>query len=269
MTGRAGERKGNEIWLRCPFCGDSQKDANKAHYSINTEGKYHCLRCGVGGRLALRDYLKYVYTDHSDLISDVQDTVDWEDILDELIPGPAYSRRSALDRFHVANVGRNYDVFLSRDTEGDIVGLCLADLSNRRKLVVGRKAFGWTGRHLTSSRKAPLRLVEGPYDVLSERDVCTYGIPAPRQLRALQGHYVIICPDGDVWPDITKRRTVLKLLDVPGPTVLGYERLADHQDPDEVPYDQRPFIPAKEIPKTWRAKGRLRSQVSSQLKNNW
>lgn len=177
MTGRAGERRGNEIWLRCPHCGDTQKSQSKAHYSINSEGLFHCLRCGVGGRLSLRDYLKFLYADHRDLIPDVSTALDWEDILDELLPGPGYSRPSALDRFHLSNVDRHYDVFLSRTPEGDIVGLALSDLAHRRRMLVGTRSFGWAGAALTSTPQGPLRLVEGPYDVMGTQDVCTYGLP--------------------------------------------------------------------------------------------
>lgn len=263
MTGRPGERRGNELWLRCPYCGDSQKDKNHAHYSVNTEGKFHCLRCGVGGHLSLRDLLTYVYADHRDFVAEVTHEIDWEDMLDEILPGAAYSRASALDRFHIDTLNQHYDVFLSRDTEGDIVGLALFDLTRKRRMVLGTKLFGWAGTALTSSVTTPLRLVEGPYDVMGTQDVCTYGLPSRNQLRRLQGHYVILCPDGDVWPDATKRRAILRLLDVTGPTILGIERLPDDKDPDEVPYKDRKFIPTKEVPKSWHAPTRLRNRMRS------
>lgn len=269
MTGRPGERTGNELWLRCPHCGDSAKSPNKAHYSVNNEGLYHCLRCGAGGRLHLRDYLAFVWQDHSDFITPEVLTgpeTDWEDILDELVPGPGYPRRSALDRFHVNTPGHLYDAFLSRNTRGDITGLCLADLEHKAKIVVGIKSLGWTGEQLTSSEANPLRLVEGPYDVLSDRDICTYGLPSKNQLKRLKGHYIILCPDGDVWPDPGKRKAMLNLLTVPGPQILGFEVLGADEDPDEVPYANRVLVPTKEIVKPWRQRNRLRNNLSRVLK---
>lgn len=269
MTTRAGTRTGDELWLRCPHCGDSQKNGNKAHYSVNSEGLYHCLRCGAGGRLRLRDYLAFVWKDHHDLIKPDALTgpdTDWEDILDDLTPGPAYPRFSALDRFHVQTTSSRVDVFLSRNTRGDIVGLCLADLDARRKRVVGTRALGWTGSELISSASNPLRLVEGPYDVVTDRDVCTFGLPTKNQLKRLKGHYLIICPDGDVWPDHTKKKAMLDLLRVPGPIILGFEVLDDGEDPDEVPYSQRTRLAVKEIRKPWRQRERLKRTIGSILK---
>lgn len=268
MTGRPGERTGNELWLRCPHCGDSQKSKNKAHYSVNSEGLYHCLRCGVGGRLHLRDYIAYVWRDHADLLHHdalVGPDSDWEDLLDELTPGPGYSRFSALDRYHVRTTTELLDVFLSRNTRGDITGLCLADLDAKRKRVVGTRSLGWSGSELTSSAAAPLRIVEGPYDVLTDRDICTYGLPSKNQLKRLKGHYVLICPDGDVWPDPGKRRAILNLLTVPGPTIVGFEVLGADEDPDDVPYAQRTRITVKEMQKPWRQRDRLRRRIRNVL----
>jgi len=266
VTGRPGERVGNELWLRCPHCGDSQKNKDKAHYSVNAEGLYHCLRCGAGGRLHLRDYLAFVWKDHRDLIKPEALTgpdTDWEDVLDELIPGPGYPRQSALDRFHVQTASALYDAFLSRNTRGDITGLCLADLDNRSKIVVGTKTLGWTGERLLSSPDRPLRIVEGPYDVLSDSDVCTYGLPTKNQLKRLKGHYLIICPDGDVWPDPGKRAAMLNLLRVEGPTILGFEVLDDGMDPDDVPYNLRTRLAVKEIKKPWAQRNRLRRVIKN------
>lgn len=258
MTGRAGERKGNELWLRCPHCGDSQNDLNKAHYSVNTEGLYHCLRCGAGGRLSIKEFLNIALGEHADFI-DTVDEKDWEDTLDELMPGPFYSRFSALDRFHIRTAKNNYDVFLSRNIQGDIVGLALSDLVEHKRILLGEKVLGWKGDELLSTPEDPLRLVEGPYDVVTDRDVCCYGLPRRRQLQMLRGHYVILCPDGDVWSDFTKRRAILLLLQVyDGATITEIEVLPEGIDPDDMLYADRPRITAQELKRQWRVSERRR-----------
>ena len=55
MTQKAGTYVDGELWLRCPYCGDSDRNRWKAHFSINGEGLYHCLRCKASGKLPTRE----------------------------------------------------------------------------------------------------------------------------------------------------------------------------------------------------------------------
>ena len=252
MTGIAGQWKGDELWLRCPHCGDSDKDLRKAHYSINREGLYHCVRCKAGGRLNLRDYLSLVLDSEGRPRPTTLKDDDWEDLLDELMPGAGSRRFSALDRYHLTTGKIVFDVFLSRDIKGDIVGLSLVDPERHKRKVMGRKFFGYRG-DLESSPDDPLRVVEGPYDCLTPRDVCVFGLPSVNVLRGLQGHFVILCPDGDVWPDWTKRKTILDALSMEGgPTFVGVEVLRDGEDPDEVPYEQRRLVEPRRVLRRFR-----------------
>ena len=54
---------GKEVVIRCPFCGDSQKDKRDAHFYIGLQTdkdtdfyqvapKYHCFLCNKGGTLS-------------------------------------------------------------------------------------------------------------------------------------------------------------------------------------------------------------------------
>lgn len=260
MTGRPGQVLNGELWLRCPHCGDSQRNEDKAHYSVTPEGLFSCLRCGAGGRLSIRDYLAVaIQSDGFLSATSIQPDDDrWEDLLDELAPGPGTARFSALDRYHINTLGKRFDVFLSRSAHGDIHGLCLVNSETRAKQVLGQKLFGWKGEDLYSTETSPLRIVEGPYDVLSDRDVCVFGLPRVKLLRSLKGHYAILCPDGDVWVDYTKLRVILRcLMDTTGPKYLGAEYLPDGKDPDDVPYHQRKFIPIKQVRNRWRTRRSL------------
>jgi len=252
MTGKAGEVKNGELWLRCPFCGDSQRDSRKAHYSVNRAGLYYCVRCHRGGRLPLSVYLRLLTDGPLRSGGDALDD-DWEDLLEELDPGPGSQRFSALDRFHIGDPGGGaLDVFLSRNVDGEIVGLALA--GEGRKTVEGRKLFGFAGDEaLVSTPDDPLRIVEGPYDVLSDRDVCVFGLPSVKVMRRLRGHFVLLCPDGDVWPDFTKRQVIMRALsDTRGPMYVGVEMLRDGEDPDEIPYEDRRRVDARKLVLRWK-----------------
>jgi len=252
MTGKAGEVKNGELWLRCPYCGDSQRDPRKAHYSVNRAGLFYCVRCHRGGRLPLSVYLRLLTEGPLRGMGDVVDD-DWEALLDDLDPGPGSSRDSALDRFHIGDpAGGAIDVFLSRNIDGEIIGLAL--VGDGRKTVEGRKGLGFAGdEELTSSPADPIRVVEGPYDCLTARDVCVFGLPSAKLMRKLRGHFVILCPDGDVWPDYTKRKTIINALaDKRGPVYVGVEMLKDGEDPDDVPYEDRRRVDAHRLVARWR-----------------
>lgn len=107
---------------------------------------------------------------------------------------------------------------------------------------------------LTSNSDKPLRLVEGPYDALTDRDVCLFGFfSRGRCLDPLfRGQYVILCPDGDVWqkPGLKQRFSQLlrSLLDnASGVYVVGVELLTGGADPDEVPIKERVLVPHDEL----------------------
>lgn len=244
--------KDGETWYRCPFCGDSP-NSQKMHFSVNPQGLYHCFRCGVGGRLTSKEYLALVSTGSNTGTQGNEPlrantgsyTVD--DTLDELLPGAATRRFSSLDRYHLEP---NWDAFLSRNTQGSTVGLVLISVptpgEKRVRKVLGQRCLGWRGDVLLSSPAQPLRVVEGPYDCLDDRHVCLFGLPDPHNLRFLLGHYVILCPDGDVWGDAGMLRNLVNLIwpkyHRPGPEILGVEKLPDGLDPDQVPVTGREFL---------------------------
>jgi len=99
--------------------------------------------------------------------------------------------------------------------------------------------FGYEGYSLFDYQN-PVRIVEGPYDVIYPKDACTFGIPRSQQIRQLQFQSVIICPDGDVWNRIDLLRAWL--LPWKNALVVGVERLPINKDPDEVPVNEREVI---------------------------
>ena len=252
---RPGTIIGHELFVRCPYCGDSKNNKYKAHFSINiVRYVYHCFRCGVSGKLSNAQMLSLIHElpnmefitrnidSHSRLLSDV---------LDELNPGAGSSRQSRLSRWHHGE--QRDDTFLSRSVSGQVVGVHIRPRDKKKIRTYGMLAFGYKEEELISSPKSPLRIVEGAYDVLYSKDVCVFGTINYGKLKALVGHYICLCPDGDIWerPDLLKEfhRTV-KLLYLnysgKGAWITGIEYISKGRDPDEVPVNEREYIPIKE-----------------------
>jgi hypothetical protein len=140
-----------------------------------------------------------------------------------------------------------WDAFSMRDIrDAGQVGLHLRRPNSSFNF--GERGFGWVGeRAPTSSPQRPLRIVEGPYDVLEVNDVCVFGSITDQTLLDLRTHFLILTPDGDVWLDKKKRFKFLKLLVDPriliSDAIMGIEYLPDGLDPDEVLPEERGFIP--------------------------
>ena len=76
---------GKEVVIRCPFCGDSQKDKRDAHFYIGLQTdkdtdfyqvapKYHCFLCNKSGTLSgdvLLELTRFNVGDDDDLIQDL------------------------------------------------------------------------------------------------------------------------------------------------------------------------------------------------------
>lgn len=245
----------NELYVRCPFCGDSSHNLRKAHFSINL-GKYvyYCYRCGVSGRLKpnqIVDLLALV----PNLDIQIEDTrlkdkLPLTNILDNLVPLAGSGRKSALDRWSYE--GR--DAFLSRSAGGQVVGVQLRHPDEKKIRTYGIRAFGFVGDTLLSSPKKPLRIVEGTYDVLYPQDVCVFGTIHYKALAPLKGHYIVLCPDGDVWqkPELAGKligalRKLTVYGDGRGAYVQHVEYIADGKDPDEVPKEDRQILSVAEV----------------------
>jgi hypothetical protein len=257
MTARAGTVKDGELWIRCPFCGDSPYHPDRAHMSINIySGIYHCYRCKASGRLSEKEQAQLLG------FRDYLEETGEEDLFDrgQLIPGPASRRKSLLPRFHTNLNGEQFDAFEMKDPRkpGEITGTHLRGTGEKKSLTFGH-GIAWAGKKLISTSDSPLRLVEGPYDVLYPKDVAAFGIiSAFRNLKYLRGHYIILCPDGDIWtkPELftSFKKFIHDYMRRPRiAEIVGIEYIPDGKDPDEVPAEDRQFISvAKFIDKTSR-----------------
>lgn len=236
MTALAGTYKDGELWLRCPYCGDSEKHKDKAHFSVNGAGLYHCMRCGIGGKLKLRKQIQLLTKyglEYGVVPSKKMRGVPWDKIFEDLMPGPGSTRESNLQRFHLMTPSAFFDVFLIRDVKGLGRGLQLVNVQTNKKKILGKKGLGYRDP-LVPYYDLPIRIVEGPYDVLSRGDVCTFGLPSYNLLRGLKGISVVLCPDGDVWnrPQLiyALKETVKDSLEA-GVLISYIEQLPPYEDP--------------------------------------
>lgn len=224
-------RSGEELWMRCPHCGDSS-NSESVHYSVHVSKLlFHCFRCGENGRLTTSQFVQLTGT--------LPGAISLDDEARESVEGPTLpirsgqgtSRSSALDRHHVSFQQKMWDVFSSRTPTGTVKGLSLRNPDG--SLSFGRRALGFRGPELVTDF---VRLVEGPYDVVDPfHDVCTFGFPTRAQLNMLRPYPLLLCPDGDVWTDDRKLKAYLRPFHQHGGlAILGAEVLPDGMDPDEL-----------------------------------
>lgn len=228
-------QRGDEIWMRCPFCGDSP-NPDSVHYSIHrTKRIYHCLRCSASGSLSTTEFVNQTGM-LPGLVSTALETV--HDPLDvPILPGPGSSRSSGLDRYHLQGDQITWDCFLCKTPKGEVEGVSLRG-PNKRSINYGRRGLGYAGDELIADW---VRLVEGPYDVVDPaHDVCTFGMPTQRQLKMLRAYPLVLCPDGDVWnKPVLLAAYLAPFLKVEGLLLQDIEILPGGRDPDEVKMEHR------------------------------
>lgn len=249
---------GDEVWVKCPFCGDSPKP-NNVHFSVNiTTRLYHCFRCSESGKLSVDQFIELTGVLPGLLSIETRR----DDILDlPILKGPGSSRPSGLDRHHVHYRGGDWDVFLSRTPTGKLVGLSMRSGKDSRSY--GVRALGYAGASLDGSW---VRLVEGPYDIIDpEHDVCTFGFPTRAQLKHLRAYQVVLCPDGDVWLSERKLAAYFApLLDTTIP-IIAIEIIPNGKDPDEVPPSDRQVLEGKHLMRFLKARSKARKHYRERL----
>lgn len=226
---RPGSVKGDELILRCPYCGDSD-NRKKGHLNINlTSGLFHCHRCQQSGKVPVGFLLKLADMDLRQI-----DVISQE--IPFLIPGPGSERKSLLERYKSLE---GHDAFnLYAPSPGGFYHSGIYTRLGRSSKNFGQSGISWNTapQGLVSSEDHPLRLVEGPYDVLKENDVCLFGFFPQYKLNWFKGHWFYLVPDGDAWikPDLTSLlldkidRCISARLGI-----LGVIYLPGNSDPDD------------------------------------
>lgn len=249
-----GTFDGKEYWTRCPFCGDSERDQQKAHFSFQLSGVYHCYRCkssGVFSPAEIAQRLPAMLAAQVDAVPEPTTRVELDlEMLQMLMqPGPGTSRQTALPRQHIITNGKTYDVFTMRQLNGVLTGFHLRHLPTRTMRSLGVTSLGYAAEDRFSPPDLTIRIVEGPYDVVDPaHDVCTFGLPGKNTLQKLQGLGIILCPDGDVWNNYTLFTAYFRQVLAAEIFLLAIEIIKD-LDPEEVPIKHRevqegPLLPA-------------------------
>lgn len=256
MTGKDGELAGGAIlWVRCTVCGDSRTHPEKAHRRVDLlTGESHCFRCG-DSQIITREQLDPIL--RGEVLRAIgapraaagSRGVSKEELLVSLpkllIPGPASPRKSLLTRAHLSLEGFGLvEVFEMRKLSREVVGYGLRAVREKVFSTIGRRGLGFSD---SLNPGESIRLVEGPYDVVTHQDVCTFGFPSRFQLSMLAPAQLIFCPDGDVWEDQEKKEAYLRQVRKYRGPIVGFEVLPPGKDPDEVPIKERLFKKKGEI----------------------
>lgn len=259
MGHKIGSHREDEVWARCPFCGDSESHPDEGHLAINLKKRaYFCVRCRQGGHLTTKVALAIsdITGESLGFGGDSFTTQFSHDAvqLPALLEGPALGRPSLLSRWHLfgdADSPRRpgqfiWDAFQMRDIRtGELTGIHTR--FGRTRYNIGELGFGWRGSQPPISNvREPIVLVEGPYDVLEPNDVCTFGLMSVGFIDELVGHSIILCPDGDVWQKEQLRTRTLelirKLLHSSKVWLVGTYYLKDGLDPDQLKSSERIFL---------------------------
>lgn len=195
-------------WIRCPECGDTKKSQWKAHCFVDTKGSTFCFRCGHSTQLSIAMLLEIALGN-----IDVAEALESMDLAhDDLRPWSS-PRPTKLTVFGRDDKPKQ-TCFPMRDHNGVIVGWHDRE-PDSKGLNFGRRGIGFVGDKLTSNPANPLTVVEGPYDVISDRHVSVFGLITPSALRFLRLQHVWLFPDPDILDTSARRNTFIERVLVP------------------------------------------------------
>jgi hypothetical protein len=261
MSYKVGTIHNDNLFVRCPYCGDSQSRLYIGHLSIKVDnGVYYCFRCGVSGKLSPVDFIE-VLTQYNiecpvmPLYATLRDDRDYTGI------NYQDGRYSLLDR-HTDSDG-NVTVPM-RDVHGNITGY-QHRTPDKRIHTEGVRGYGYVGNALVNTDY--IRLVEGPYDVVYDNDVCVFGSLSYGMAQRLKLYTLLLAPDSDVIRQRSKLQSFTRMVDrllVKGYNIKGVEIFEKGYDPGST-YEEnreRKIISAAEFIGT--AKQKLQSGTDKQ-----
>lgn len=237
-----GYQTTTEYVTRCPSCGDSE-NVDHGHLYVNKiTGAFYCQKCGYKG---VHDFVI------STSIPENQTTSDNKPKLVKIQELPYSNRASNLNRFTAEYNNKLWDAFPTYDASGNELGTMLRRNKPKEAFMYGTRgiAYPFAPKPLQSHSSAPIRIVEGPYDVLDDKSVSVFGFLTYTTIsKYFVGHYVDLMPDGDVW---TKHKnsfmkTVHSLLSSSTIYLTGVYRLPDNLDIDET-NEKIEYIPRSEL----------------------
>lgn len=174
-------------YVRCEACGDSLKHPWKKHRAVYPDGSSYCHRCGDCKRVSFETLVQMALDETVPI--DLDD--DWITVFHD---------RTLSDRFTMLQPYKtdgmeSYVSFQMRSASGQLLGWHHRHTSEKRCLNEGQRGLGYVGSSLRSSPSSPIIAVEGPFDVISDRHVCTFGLV--QNLKSFRLQYVWLQPDPD------------------------------------------------------------------------
>lgn len=219
-------------WMRCPSCGDSPKNRNKAHLMVDTKGSTYCFKCGYSTQLDFGELID-IALGNKTLDEAVEGAVELAER-----GGKEQRRFSLLETYEDENP--DADAFQMRDQHGKLVGWHVR-YPNKHFKNEGDRGIGYLGPWLKSSPSSPITVVEGPYDVVKDRYACMFGtMNAGNLAKFFRMQFVWLFPDPDQVDSEMKRRRFVEKIVMPCLDRMVFVRgvkLAPG-DPDEVRDDQ-------------------------------
>lgn len=202
MTYRIGTIHQNNIFVRCPHCGDSEHRSYVGHLSINiVTGMYRCFRCGAQGRLSTREHF-LLYSDYSSAVALAQQDFDL-DTVPVGLPPLEDDRHTLVPHSYV----EPYRVYAMRSPTGRVVGYHYRHIHSKWHKNKGSLGYGYSGDYLGHS---DIRLVEGVYDVVYPNDVAVFGGITMSKVLPLVPYTITLAPDGDIIAEDGKRESFIR-----------------------------------------------------------
>lgn len=209
----------DKIICRCPFCGDSEKHPTKGHLTIYLSSlSFYCFRCRISGELSIRDAMQLLSLMPSDgegiFNGGVTPGLRFHAVPEAFTPARGLATEppsawktlirpgSRLSYVHQRWQTEQFDIFEVRNRANERTGFHLRGLTEKKIYTVGKVSLGIPKGRIDP--KKIYHLVEGPYDVVRDDFICTYGIPTASQVQELRLLSLVLIPDGDVWsrPDL-------------------------------------------------------------------
>lgn len=225
MINYVRDSNGN-TWTRCQECGDSKK-LYKAHCMVDRKGSTFCFKCGASTQLDLGTLVEIALGDKTvdEALAEALTYV----LIKDFVP----SRFSNLTPYMVEG-DPTAQSFQMRDHDGRVIGWH-SRYPDKAMSNEGRKGLGYVGDKLVSTPSKPLTVVEGPFDVLTDRHVCTFGMITNSALKFMRLQYVWLQPDPDTLDTKAKRKKLVEKLIIPLSESLVFLQgvIVGNADPDE------------------------------------
>jgi hypothetical protein len=227
MSYRIGERLPSGALIeRCPHCGDSL-DAGRGHLARFSDGGAYCYRCSAYERPTLA-------------LASAAAARERHTLQEFALPERAPKRPTRLACYDGSAHGfGTHDIFAMYTPNGTLCGAHARGWDKRSSATLGARG------HSGYPTAEICVVVEGPYDVLYDDELCVFGSVLDAY-RMLSGVSYVLCPDGDVDLETPHARAKLSVAKRDRRNnFLGVQRVRGN--PRDTPPAGRAFVPVRRL----------------------